>query len=125
MTRTKAASFQFKDKRKKLTIEGHEFEVLVGDIEALSAGHELAERLKAVDPETLGAEGYRKLTAEIRAAVDQALGEGATAKIIGDRRATVTGLVQLLMFVLIEANADFGGAVDSLVAEFTEIVDED
>jgi hypothetical protein len=119
------SQFQFRELSRTLNIEGHEFEVLVGDIEALSAGSELAERLKKVNIDKLGAAAYRKLSAEINAAVDQVLGEGACDTILAGRRATITGMVQLLGYVLSQVTADFGGEVERVIADFTTTVAED
>lgn len=122
-----APTFKFSqhEQRKKLNIEGNEFEIVTGDIEALTAGQELAERLKTTDVKELGVDAYRKMADEIKAAVDQVLGAGASDKIIGGRRPTITGLVYLLAFVLQQSTADVSSAVDALVADLTEVVTED
>ena len=46
--------FEFRDDTKTLDINGHTFEILVGDIEALAAGEELAARLKKINDTFLG-----------------------------------------------------------------------
>lgn len=117
-------SFEFRDEVKTLVINGHEFTVTVGDIEALAAGEELAARLQGLDFAALGAGGYRALAAELTATIDQVLGEGATARVLEGRRPTVTGLVSLMAYVLKESAADFGAAVDGLVADLTVAAEE-
>jgi hypothetical protein len=117
--------FTLTDEVKQLDINGHVFDVTVGDIEGLAAGEELVERLKGIDLQALGASGYRTLASEITATVDQVLGEGATASILAGRRATVTGLIKLLVYVLKEVTVDFDTAVNDLLTDLTATVDED
>lgn len=117
--------FTLTDEIKTLEINGHVFEVVVGDVEGLTAGEELVERLKGIDLNALGASGYRTLADEITRAVDQVLGGGATAVILEGRRATVTGLIRLLVYVLKEVTVDFDAAVNGLLTDLTVTVDED
>jgi len=119
------SEFILHEERRTLLINGHDFEVLVGDIESLSAGEDLVARLKEIDLSALGASGYRRLADEITATVDQVLGEGAVAIIQGERRATVTGLIRLLVHVLKEVTVDFDAAVGDLLSDLTATVEED
>jgi hypothetical protein len=116
--------FTITDEVKQLDINGHVFEVTVGDIEGLAAGEELVERLKDIDLQTLGASGYRTLADEITVTIDQALGAGATATILEGHRPTVTGLIRLLVYVLKEITVDFDSAVSGLLNDLTATVDE-
>lgn len=117
--------FSFAAEVKRLDIDGHVFEVMVGDIESLAAGEELVARLKEVDLAALGASGYRRLADEITTTVDQVLGEGATATVLAGRRPTVTGLIKLLVYVLKEVTVDFNAAVGDILADLTATVDEE
>ena len=119
------SQFTINDEVKRLTINDHDFEVVVGDIEALSAGEDLVARLKEIDLKAIGTSGYRKLADEITSTVDQVLGDGATASILGGRRATVTGLIRLLVYVLKEVTVDFDTAVGDLMTDLTATVEED
>jgi hypothetical protein len=124
------STFEFHDEYREIEVRDtsgacHTFEVLVGDIEALSAGAELAERLKTVDPTALDAMAYRRLASEITTTIDQVLGEGSVDKVLAGRRPTITGLVQLMMFVLKEATDDFNGAVKNLLEDFSATVAEE
>lgn len=117
--------FEFRDDTKTLDINGHTFEILVGDIEALAAGEELAARLKKIDLKATKPGKYRELAASLTAAIDQVLGDGSTAQILDGRRATLTGLVRLLAYVLEESAADLAASVDGLVTDLTETVEEE
>jgi hypothetical protein len=116
---------QFTDRSHELTIAGHVFRVSPGDVEALSAGTSLAERLKSLDLATIGEDPYRQLAAEIMETIDGVLGEGACALIFTGRRINILDLVELLTHVLKAAIGDFRTAVGGMLVDLTETVSED
>lgn len=104
---------------------GLSFDVESGDVDALNAGQELAQRLQSTDLSELGTDAYMTLCKEIMAAIDTILGKGASAKINKGQRVNIIHLVSQLAFVMKEVNAGFRSSVDAMLADLTETVVED